>query len=183
MIRGIKEKIENGEGIEKCTEVRNGWSRFLYIGVSFFPRFVELIVGCMYNLLLDTDVYCLFPCWRLVSDGPAMTRLVHDFTLSSRDVVDRSCRFWSFLALHMGGGSSENLDACPVRTIFDATCDFELKVCMFWLRHESSFWCNSFRCKDLYRFIFCYSILNGLYSGLSFCLENPSVYMGTTIHA
>ena len=54
---------------------------------------------------------------------PCYDTLVYDLTLSNRGIIDRSCRFWRFLTLHMGG-MSENLEVCNVISVFDATCGF-----------------------------------------------------------
>jgi hypothetical protein len=61
-IRAIEE-IEDGEEIEKYIELRNRWSRGLHVWIPSSPCFVEIVYWLrMHNLLLVTDVYCLFPC-------------------------------------------------------------------------------------------------------------------------
>ena len=62
---------------------------------------------------------------------PCYDTLVYDFTLSSRGIIDSTCRFLEFICIAYGG-LSENLDTCHVLTNFDASRVLNCNWVCFW---------------------------------------------------
>ena len=109
-----------------------------------------ILIMPYYDMMLVTDMYCLFSLLMAHLWWPCYDALVYDLTLSSRDIIDRHYRWWSFYAFRTGG-MSENLEACNVIFVFDATCSFfAFKfVYVFGLRHMSSFLYKLFSLRSL----------------------------------
>lgn len=73
------------------------------------------------DMMLNTDVYCMFSLLMARLWWPCYDALVYDLTLSNGDIIDRHYRWWSFYALHTGG-MSENVEACNAISVVDARC-------------------------------------------------------------
>ena len=112
-----------------------------------FPYLVLLIliVGYMYNMLLFTDVYYFFSMLMARLWWPCYDTLVYDLTLSSRDVTDRSYKWWSFVALRTEGKSVRIFKCATFLMLLSlhlVSC--HLNCLRFGFEACPSCWCNSF---------------------------------------